>query len=324
MYNDGITLQAAEWLPFIQRKDAVMKKQLLNVLKVVVLAATVYFIVVNLKMRPMDIVDYLLQAKSFFYLALSIFVVFLAVQAWIWVQILNDSGKQISSYRGLVIYMTSQFAKYLPGGFWNLVGRVYLTSKHGVVLGTQMTAILYENMMLGIVSVIYGIILLYSFHFIFLPVLLAVAVLLPIAYFFYEPVRVFSQNMIHKLSKRFRGMELSLPRERFFLYLSYYFLSHLLQGIAFWLLLQTFGVESVNIVTAAGIFAVSWLIGLISPLPGGIGIREGALVFLLSFQVPVPVATQISIITRIWNLMGELVLFTLLNSIDLIRKRMAA
>ncbi|MDF2927640.1 MAG: hypothetical protein K0R57_6554 [Paenibacillaceae bacterium] len=301
-----------------------MKKHALTVLKIVILVATVYFMVTNIDMNPKDIGLYLINVKSFFYIALSIFIVFLGVQAWIWVQILNDSKRQISSYRGLVIYMTSQFAKYLPGGFWNLVGRVYLTSKHGVVLGTQMTAILYENMMLGIVSTIYGIILLYTFHFIFLPVLLALAVLLPLSYYFYEPVRLFFQRLIHKLSKRFAGMELSLPRERFYLYLLYYFLSHLLQGCAFWLLLKTFGVESVGIVTASGIFAVSWLIGLISPLPGGIGIREGALVFLLSFQVPVAVATQISIITRIWNVLGEMVLFALLNSIDLIKKRMAA
>lgn len=290
-------------------------------MKVLLLLATLYFMITNINMRPREIMDYLLDAQSFFYMALSIFVVFLGVQAWIWVQILNDSEKQISSYRGLVIYMTSQFAKYLPGGFWNLVGRVYLTSKHGVVLGTQMTAILYENMMLGIVSVIYGIILLYTFHFILLPVLLALAVLLPVSYYFYEPVRVFFQGMIRKLSKRFAGMELSLPRGRFYLYLSYYFLSHLLQGSAFWLLLRTFGVESVGIVTASGIFAVSWLIGLISPLPGGIGVREGALVFLLSFLVPVTVATQISIITRIWSLLGELLLFSLLNGIDLIMKK---
>lgn len=301
-----------------------MKKHVINVLKIALLIGTVYFMVTNIRMKPMEIVNYLLDAKSFFYIALSLFVLFLSVQAWIWVQILNDSERQLSSYRGLVIYMTSQFAKYLPGGFWNLVGRVYLTSKYGVVLGTQMTAILYENMMLGIVAGIYGIILLYTFHYIFLPVLLALAVLLPVSYFFYEPVRLFFQKVIHKVSKRFAGMELSLPREKFFLYLCYYFLSHLLQGCAFWLLLKTFGVDSVNIVTAAGIFAVSWLIGLISPLPGGIGIREGALVFLLSFQVDVVLATQISIITRVWNVMGELVLFTLLNSIDLIRKRMTA
>lgn len=293
-------------------------------MKIALLALTVYFMVTNLDMKLADIMNYLMEAQSFFYIALTIFIVFLGVQASIWVQILNDSEHQISLYRGMVIYMTSQFAKYLPGGFWNLVGRVYLTSKYGVVLGTQMTAILYENMMLGIVAVIYGIILLYMFHFIFLPVLLAAGVVLLLGYYFYEPVRVASQKLIHRVSKRFKGMELSLPRDRFYLYLSYYFLSHLLQGCAFWLLLRTFGVESVGIVTAAGIFAVSWLIGLISPLPGGIGIREGALVFLLSFQVPVHVATQISIITRIWNLMGELVLFTLLNSIDLIRKRMAA
>lgn len=298
-----------------------MKKKAVTALKVLLLLATLYFMITNINMRPREIMDYLLDAQSFFYMALSIFVVFLGVQAWIWVQILNDSEKQISSYRGLVIYMTSQFAKYLPGGFWNLVGRVYLTSKHGVVLGTQMTAILYENMMLGIVSVIYGIILLYTFHFILLPVLLALAVLLPVSYYFYEPVRVFFQGMIRKLSKRFAGMELSLPRGRFYLYLSYYFLSHLLQGSAFWLLLRTFGVESVGIVTASGIFAVSWLIGLISPLPGGIGVREGALVFLLSFLVPVTVATQISIITRIWSLLGELLLFSLLNGIDLIMKK---
>lgn len=301
-----------------------MKKHALTALKLALLAATAYFMVTNMDMKPADIGKYLLHAQSFFYLALTIFVLFLSVQAWIWVQILNDSEPQLTWYRGLVIYMTSQFAKYLPGGFWNLVGRVYLTTKQGVLLETQMTAILYENMMLGIVSVLYGVILLYSFHVIFLPLLLALTVLLPLSYFFYDPVRLTMQKLIHKLSKRFAGLELSLSRDRFYLYLTYYFLSHLLQGYAFWLLIGTFGVESVNVVTAAGIFAVSWLIGLISPIPGGIGIREGALVFLLSYLVPVNVATQISIVTRVWNVMGELILFSLLNGIDLIRKRMTA
>lgn len=301
-----------------------MAKKAVLVLKVSLLLLTVYFIAANVKMSFRDIVRYLFYAQEVFYVALTIFTVFLCVQAWIWVRLLNDRERQLSPFRGILIYMNSQLAKYLPGGIWNLVGRVYLTSKHGVVLGTQMTAILYENMMLGIVSVLYAVILLYTFHFMILPGVLLAAALLVLGYFYYEPVRRFTQKGIDKFARKFQGMTLYLPRERFYLYLGYYFFSHLLQGFAFWLLLRSFGVDHISVVTAAGVFALSWLIGLISPLPGGIGIREGALVFLLSFEVPIAVATQISIITRVWNVLGELLLFTLLNGIDLIRKRMAA
>ena len=293
-------------------------------LKVVLLLLTGYFIVTNLRMDASEIAGYLAAAQSLFYVALSVFVVFLNVQAWIWVQLLNNRKRQLPPFRGILIYMNSQFAKYLPGGFWNLVGRVYLTSKHGVLLGTQMTALLYENMMLGLVAVMFAVWLLYEFHFIFLPVLLIAGVLLPLGYWFYEPVRRTMERVIRRFSKRFEGLELSLPREKFFLYLGCYLLSHLLQGLAFWILLRSFGIYSVDVVTASAVFAVAWLVGLMSPLPGGIGIREGALVFLLSFQVPLDIATQISIMTRIWNLLGELMLFVLLNGIDLIRKRMAA
>lgn len=312
--------------PIEAEKEVDMRKQIMFLLKMSLLGLTVYFIVQQINMKFSDIVNYLLYAKSLFYYALALFIVFLGAQALIWVGLLNEEERRLSRYRGLTIYMNSQFAKYLPGGVWNLVGRMVLTSKHGVVLGTQVAAILYEGMMLTIVSLIYAVILLYDIDSLFLPVVIPAAVCLLLIYMFYNPLRIWIQKLLGRIRivKRFDGMKLTLTRNRFFLYLGYYLASHLLQGFAFWLLLKSFGIQSVSISAAAGVFALSWLIGLISPLPGGIGIREGALVFLLTLWVPVAQAMEFSIITRVWNLIGEMSLFIILNGIDLIRKRMTA
>jgi len=49
------------------------------------------------------------------------------------------------------------------------------------------------------------------------------------------------------------------------------------------------------------------MLGLIAIFaPRGLGVREGALVYLLSFVMATPVAVIISILTRIWMILIEI------------------
>jgi uncharacterized membrane protein YbhN (UPF0104 family) len=93
-------------------------------------------------------------------------------------------------------------------------------------------------------------------------------------------------------------------------------------GIAFWLLIRSFHLYNISIFYAAGTFASAWLLGLLSPLPGGIGIREGFLVYFLSFQMDAETALQISVIARIWNVMSEVLFFMGMNAVQYITQRM--
>jgi hypothetical protein len=62
--------------------------------------------------------------------------------------------------------------------------------------------------------------------------------------------------------------------------------------------------------TLTGAYAFSLNIGFLAIFtPGGIGVREGVLVFLLSSIFPLPVSTLISLLSRLWMTLGEVLCF---------------
>ena len=66
-----------------------------------------------------------------------------------------------------------------------------------------------------------------------------------------------------------------------------------------------------------GALAISSTLGLIAIFaPSGLGVREGALVYLLSFVMAAPVAVLISILTRIWMTLIEIGLIGVVYLID--------
>lgn len=295
------------------------KRAIIAVLNTLLIVVAFYYLFHHINMRWSDIWSFLIHANRWFYLSLTLFTIFLVMQAWNWVQILNHPNRKIRQTRGILIYINSQFAKYIPGGIWNYVGRVYMTSQAGVGVPHQMLTIFYENVLLVLAAAIYAVYLLYLLHFLTLFGLIVSFFCLLLFFLFYTPVTSWIEKKLRRF-KRFNQLELSLPRKTFFLFLSYFLISHFIMGLAYWMLLKSFGLHDVSLFYAAGTFALAWLVGLLSPLPGGIGVREGFLIYLLSFQVPLDMATQISIITRIWNILSELSFFFLMNGYALLKK----
>jgi len=73
-------------------------------------------------------------------------------------------------------------------------------------------------------------------------------------------------------------------------------------GLAFSIFIKSFTDYPFNLwpfLTSA--FAFSYIIGFLSIfVPGGLGVREGLLVFYLSIYFPLPVATLIALLSRLW------------------------
>jgi uncharacterized protein (TIRG00374 family) len=92
-------------------------------------------------------------------------------------------------------------------------------------------------------------------------------------------------------------------------------------GLSYMLLLRSFHVDNVGLLYATGTFALAWILGILSPIPGGLGVREFVMILLLkNLGVDALLATQISVITRIWNVLGELIFFMIINLIERVRK----
>ncbi len=93
---------------------------------------------------------------------------------------------------------------------------------------------------------------------------------------------------------------------------------HLINGLAFFFLISSFveiSVQDLLFVVVSFILAgVTGTLAIFSP--GGIGIKEGAIVYFLQFILPASIAVLISVIARVWVVMGELVALLVVFVID--------
>ena len=81
-------------------------------------------------------------------------------------------------------------------------------------------------------------------------------------------------------------------------------------GIAFFLFVKSLSpLEWHLIPETIGIYAMAWTVGFLSFItPAGLGIREGALSFLLSTLLPEATAIFVALLSRFWYLTVELAL----------------
>ncbi|WP_164931375.1 lysylphosphatidylglycerol synthase transmembrane domain-containing protein [Longirhabdus pacifica] len=297
----------------------VKKKSLLNYLKLLSALIIIYFLVQQVSKNVDEIFLYVKTINGWFFSSLAVFTLFLMMQGWNWIQILNYPHRHIAVSRGLHIYINSQFAKYIPGGVWNYIGRVMLTSAEGVSVPHQMATIFYEHVLLITAAAIYGLYLLYEIGYISELIIIWIGISAFLFHFFYTPLTSFINRKLSKI-KKINNITWTLPRNKFYLFLIYFLISHFVMGLSYWMLIRSFYITDISLFYAAGTFALAWLIGLLSPLPGGLGVREGMLLYFLSFYVDSSVALQIAIISRIWNICGEILFYIIANSWATIKK----
>ncbi|SET14758.1 lysylphosphatidylglycerol synthase domain-containing protein [Paenibacillus sp. NFR01] len=329
---------------------AAARKWAPTVLKAVLIAAIIIFVLRSVPLKAADITDFLIHASGNFYLSIVVFAIFLMLQASIWVLIVNAASSGASALTGkwtgkigllpgLSIFVNSQFAKYIPGGIWNYAGRIMLASRAGIPLDAQFAAIVYENILLFSAALTFALMLAVTLHFETVPLLLAASLLLLFTYFFYPRMTAGARGIfirvsrlkvlkrpLEKLTKPFGQIgtvrsEVLLTRNQFFGYLGCFIANHFIMGIGFWLLVNSFGAGRISIIYAAGTFATSWLIGSFSPLPGGLGVREGFLVYFLSLKLGSEAALQISVIARLWNVLAEVLFWAFIQTATQFRKR---
>ncbi|SDW04157.1 lysylphosphatidylglycerol synthase domain-containing protein [Paenibacillus sp. CF384] len=328
---------------------AVLRRLAPTVLKLALAGIIVFFVLRNVPLKMADIESFLAHASLRFYSSMAVFSFFLMLQAGIWVLIVNAAGEESGKLRngvklpmldGLRIFIDSQFGKYLPGGFWNYAGRVVLASRAGVSMNAQLAAIIYENVLLVSAALCYALILLVSLDIAPAVCIFGVFVLFALAYVYYDKgsaaIRsLFVRASRWKLLQRFiarlsplRGTESNvgpaeagLSRNRFFGYLACFLGSHFIMGIAFWMLTNSFERGHIGLWYAAGTFATSWLLGLFSPLPGGLGVREGFLVYFLSLKLGAETALYISVIARLWNIMAEVLFWLVVRTFGQLTRR---
>jgi uncharacterized membrane protein YbhN (UPF0104 family) len=228
-----------------------------------------------------------------------------------WQNILSKMNQKLSYPISFRILATSVLGKYVPGGIWYSASRIYQANRYGIDKSATLASIALETQFTLLGAVFFYLLLLatpsaQSITGLSVPLWL---ILLLTVFLLYPHWTEFAMKLAFKILKR----DLVFARLKyldFLKLLSIYIASWGLQGLGFFFLVSSIAGLNTNI----GFFLVasylaSWVIGfLVLFAPGGIGVREGALTFLLKFYFPLPVAIMFSFLSRIWITVAELIL----------------
>ncbi|MBI5804908.1 flippase-like domain-containing protein [candidate division TA06 bacterium] len=225
-----------------------------------------------------------------------------------WEIILEGLGSKMSFTRSWWVITASFLAKYIPGHVWAVGGRMILCKAEGISEKISGTAMIIEMMGLLLGSLLAGIA---GIPFLLtqgvpswvwlMTVPAGVLLILLFSPLLFSLLR-WSAKIILK-----REVALAASPARFGAAVLLYFISALIQGAAFFCLIRAIYPIGLKFLPGAiGLYNGAWAVGFLSLItPGGLGVREGAMAFLLEYFIPVPLAIIISILARLWITLFE-------------------
>jgi len=257
-----------------------------------------------------------------------LFVLSYFIQVWAWYLITLRLKISVSARETLENWFYSQLGKYVPGKVWLLLSRFYFYESKGKSKKAISVALFVETVTMVVAA---GLMFLAALAF-FKEVRpfytgrqsLWLVLVFVLGFLFLHP-RVLEKILNWTLAQ-FKKDPVSLPISYsnilWILFVS--LLSWLVGGVGFYLFVDSvYPVAPQYILFLTGALAISSTIGLIALFaPGGLGVREGALVYLLSSVMATPVAVILSILTRIWMTLIEIGLVGMVYLISQFQRRL--
>lgn len=298
-----------------------MKKTLLNVLGLLMTLVASYYIAVSFLegSREAGGVANLLSFHPWLFILSFLFMLLhLLSAAWSWMLVCGVAGARITFGQAFNVHFLAQVGKYIPGKVWGAVGKVGLSRKIGMSGTRTGHALVLETLLIVAGCLIMS-----------LPVIplaaekaglggtagvLLVTAAAAVVLFTAHPGAF---GRILRLAGRLTGRELDFQDPGFskvLVLLPVYLVMFLLQGVAFVFLARSFGME---LPFWPGVFILPTAVGigfLAVFSPGGLGIREVSLIWLIGAVMPAVEpgqASLVSIAARLWITLGEAVAFLL-------------
>jgi uncharacterized membrane protein YbhN (UPF0104 family) len=224
-------------------------------------------------------------------------------------------NKKLNFYESVALYNTSAMCKYIPGKIWTYAAQIALMSSKGI----SAAILIYINMVcficLAFVAVMFAL-----YYYLFSLKILAweISVLIFVLLIALDVVFIVWNtkiiNYLIILLNRIFKMEIEpvkIKRVIFVYTQMYYFLACLLLGVAMYFLAKGMGME----IPLSSIFAIMATIsvaGILGYLAfftmGGLGVREGAMFFMLKQFTGVETALILPVAARLLTIFVELLM----------------
>lgn len=259
-----------------------------------ILGGTLFFLAKTLKDNWQQLIERQISDSDIDWTSLAIaFLLTLLAHiwsGWVWTWILQELKQPLTGPWGVRVYLTTNFAKYLPGNVWHFYGRVKAVTTAGASAKAATLSVLLEPLLMTAAALLITLICIQLvgvglpqqyrwLQFLGLPAVLVV-------------VHPWSLNPLIKLLSRFKpqhpdtttGNGASFRMERYPLRPLLGELGFLvLRSVGFlftWLALEPVSPSQMPLLV--GDFSLAWMLGLITPgAPGGIGVLEVTALILL-------------------------------------------
>lgn len=255
---------------------------------------------------------------GYLFLSFSIMLFVYPEAAFTWYLLIRSMGIKISLLAAMRVWIIANTSRYIPGTIWQYIGRTELMKQYGVKRSTVGLSILMEIIITLLASGIVGAFTVSRFMVLdqYWPLLLIVmlgAAALVLVLFASTRLRSAICLLIYqKTHARVDQLNLKINTLQYISLLPLFIGNFLLNGLAIHSLIASFGVflpiESVY--TIASFYALAWAAGFLSLLsPGGIGVTEVIMAYMLSSLIPVSLASIIVITYRFALTIAELLSF---------------
>lgn len=218
-----------------------------------------------------------------------------ALQVGSWGRVLTGWGQRTRYGTAARIWCLANLARYVPGRVWGVAGLVMLAQRAGIASwAAAASTVAVQALGIGTAFVVGALAA---------PSRSTPLALLAAALAAFGTLGLLAwPRVVERVSRLFpaaapwRPLDVPHALQAGALTL----LAWITYGTAFWLLAQGVGVAGLRPVTAAGVFAIGYIVGLVAIFaPGGIVVREAALVALLTPIVGSGGAVALSIASRI-------------------------
>ena len=304
-----------------------MKRPVLLLGGACLIVATAFFVVLNISGAVELLTAQVARRPELLLPCLALMCAAVVWYGLSWLLILRQLGvKGPGSSSLLRFFLLTWPARYIPGTVPYHATRVLMAERIGATRNTVLASIAYELILsvgsaaaIGLVGVTIGLGIGDSMGSLYVVGLLPL-LMLPL---FLHPAIFFSvTNRLLALARRqrFQAGQVLTARQIMVAFASYCVV-HVLNGVAFYYCIVGLTGTSVSLLVAVGTFSLAAAIGVAAIfLPSGIGVREAAIVAVLSTSLSTEDALLVAATARAVSVVGDLLPFAGISLFSLLGK----
>lgn len=292
------------------------RRKVFQFIKIIVSTVIIIFIVRYVKINGNTLKDFEFHF-NYFYLTISfiILLIYIFNQFGLWYFITIQNQCSISFSNSIATRAYSEFGKYIPGKVFGYAMLLYAYSKANqskkliaICMFFELLASVLAVTLIFILSVFFTDVSVFEKYRIF-----ALSLLVLFFVLIHPKILNYFSDIFLKIVKR-EPVQLKVSYIQLLKLVLLYAANFMVFGVAFVIFINSiYPVAFSNYFFITGTTAGAGLIGMFAIfVPAGLGVREGVLVFTLSFVMPPALAGVIALTSRLWMTFAEVFLMSLI------------